>query len=354
MTYATEVETYTLEVDIASGGYKYRNETVLGATPVETPTLLSEAQALAFGDAFFTGEGVDLPGAAYHTGETLYAVEEQVEEEQVEIPEAGILQEQILSRMPLHVSLSYGRVISPVVGVRTALGKLAPTQMALSVVGPGARTKMYLGDGGDVLGAQGGSRDIQPTGAEVTIMDADKAWDLYLADPTIAVVHIPWKWDVISRTAETLSYYEHLHGEGQSELIPVWVFTGDFYAEEELLAEDVLVYVPAAADYLPPEVEIEAPTAGAEFEAGELVTFRGSVVQQGKAPFTYEWFSSHDGFLGSGSTITVPLTPAIAKGNLVSHTISLQVTDVNGQQDTDSIMVVVNAAVYLPVTFRDW
>ena len=81
----------------------------------------------------------------------------------------------------------------------------------------------------------------------------------------------------------------------------------------QLLAEDGLVYVPAAADYLPPEVEIEAPTAGAEFEAGEPVTFSASEVQQGKAPFTYMWSSSHDGVLGSGSTLTVPLTPASLK-----------------------------------------
>jgi hypothetical protein len=84
------------------------------------------------------------------------------------------------------------------------------------------------------------------------------------------------------------------------------------------------------------------------------VTFSGSVVQQGKAPFTYTWSSSHEGFLGRGSTITVPLTPAIHEGSLVSHTISLQVVDANGQADTDSIMVVVKAAVYLPVIIRNW
>ncbi len=348
----TGVETHTLQIDIASGGYKYRKASELWVSPVDPPALPLADEAMLIGDEFFTGEGANLPGAAYRTGDPEVTTEEQVEVEAVTTG-AGVLQEQELSRIPVNLSLSYVRAITAEVGVRTAFG-LRQQAQPLSLVGPGARTKMYLGDMGDILGVQGGSRDIQATGEEVTIMDADKAWDMFLADPTVALAQIPWVADEILKTAETLGYYEQPQLEGQAELIPAWIFTADFYAAGELLAEEVLVYVPAAAEYLPPEVSIEAPTAGAEFKAGELVTFSGSVVQYGKPPFTYEWHSSHDGFLGSGATIAAPLTTLIREGEVVSHTISFQVSDANGQQGTSSKRVFVKAAVYLPIILKGW
>ena len=343
MLETTGVETYTLQIDMATGGYKYRNETELWASPDEAPALPTADEARTIGDEFFTGAGRNLPGAAYHTGEVLAAVEEQVEVEQI-APEAQILEERVLSTTPVLFALSYGRTISATAGTAGG-GSLQPT---LSIVGPGARTKMYLGDLGDVLGAQGGSRDISATGEEVTIMDADKAWDLWIADPTIALAQIPWVADVISKTSETLGYYEHPHQDGQKELIPAWIFTADFYNEGVLLAEGVYVYIPAAAEYLPPDVSIESPEAGDTFNAGVLVTFQGSVLQHGKQPFTYVWSSSYDDLLGTGATITAPLLSAILENDVVSHTISLEVTDANGQKGTDSTTVLVWPTIYLP------
>ncbi|MGQ9601039.1 MAG: hypothetical protein ACUVWZ_16725, partial [Anaerolineae bacterium] len=313
------------------------------------PALPTTDEALVIGQRFFAGAGKNLPGAAYHTGSTLTMVEEQVEVRQVTL-ESGILQEQEISRIPTLFSLSYGRVITPTLGVHTAFG-LRRQNETLSIVGPGARTKMYLGDLGEIVGAQGGSRDVETTG-EVTIMDADKAWDLYLKNPAIALAQVPWVADVISRTAETLGYYEQPHGQGQKELIPAWIFTADFYAGGQLLAGGVLVYVPAAAEYLPPEVVIESPQTGAEFKAGEQVTFLGSVLQYGKPPFTYEWYSSHDGFLGTGASMTAGLSAGVIESTVISHTITLQVTDANRQQGTASIMVRVKPVVILPLLLK--
>jgi hypothetical protein len=347
MVNSSEGMTYTLQVDRASGGYKYRNQSALWATPIETPTLPLGDEAVRIGNEFFTGDGKDLPGAAYRTGETLTQVEEQVEVTKLN-PAAGILAEEEIGRTPINVSLSFGRVIPAQVGVRTEVG-IQQADQDISVVGPGARAKMYLGDLGDILGVQGGSRDIAATGQSVTIMDAEKAWDLFLADPTIAVAEIPWVADEISKTAQTLAYYEYPHAQSQKELIPVWVFTADFYSAGTPLAEDVLVYVPAAAEYLPPEVSIAAPTAGSRFRAGESVTLSGSVVQYGSPPFSYAWSSSQDGPLGNGASLTVPLSGAIKGGEVISQTISLKVTDANGQRGMASVQVSVQPDVYLPV-----
>jgi hypothetical protein len=343
MVSSSEGMTYTLQVDRTSGGYKYRNQSALWSTPIETPTLPLGDEAVRLGNEFFTGAGQNLPGAAYRTGETLTYVEEQVEVTKIN-PAAGILEEEELGRTPINVSVSFGRVIPAQVGLRTEAG-----------IQQAARAKMYLGDLGDILGVQGGSRDIAATGQTVTIMDPEKAWDLYLADPTIAVAEVPWATNVISKTAQTLAYYEYPHSESQKELIPVWVFTANFYTEgepRELLAEGVFVYVPAAEEYLPPEVEIATPATGSEFIAGETVSLSGSVLQYGRPPFTYAWYSTHDGPLGSGASIVVPLSAAIREGEAFSQTFSLKVTDANGQMGTDSVDVFVRPAAFLPAVLK--
>jgi hypothetical protein len=346
------VQTFTVQIDKTTGGYKYRNVSDLFVSPVETPTLLAPQDAMVLADEFFADEGAGLPGAAYHTGDTLTMVEERVES-QVAGPGVGLLEEeQELSRTPVLISLSYGRVVTPEVTINTPLG-VQSAQATISLVGPGARTKMYLGDGGDILGVQGGSRDIQTTGEQVTLMDAATAWDRYLADPSIAIIEIPWIADTISKTGETLAYYEQPHAQGQAELIPSWVFSATFSAEGVVLAEGVAVYVPASDAYWPPEVVIESPTSEAEFEAGQMVSFSGTVSQYGTPPFSYEWRSNYDGFLGNGQAIAAPLTTALAKGNVVTHTITLKVTDANGQLGSASSTVLVRAAAYMPIVVRN-
>jgi hypothetical protein len=347
------VQTFTVQVDKTSGGYKYRDVSELFVSPVETPTLLAPDDAMVLADEFFADEGKDLPGAAYHTGDIrTIAVEERVESL---MPAPGVSvaseEEVEVSRTPVLISLSYGRVVTPEVTINTPLG-MQSVQATISLVGPGARTKMYLGDGGDILGVQGGSRDIINTGEPVSIMDASVAWDKFLSDPSIALATIPYAYDEITRIGETLGYYEFPQFQDQSELIPTWVFSTSMSVGGETLPEGTYVYVPASAEYMPPVVEIETPAADTVFESGEMVSFSGSVLEQGKAPFTYEWSSSHDGFLGNGESLEAPLTAAVAHGSVVSHTITLQVIDANGQQGTDSTMVYVKTGVYLPLVTK--
>jgi hypothetical protein len=119
------------------------------------------------------------------------------------------------------------------------------------------------------------------------------------------------------------------------------------------LDDGVAVYVPASADYLPPVVSIQTPSEGAEFVTGDLVSFTGAVTGQGTPDFEYAWYSSYSGLLGTGPTIQATLTAALLKSDVVSHTITLKVTDANGQQGSDSLMVFVKPAVYLPLVLRN-
>lgn len=55
-------------------------------------------------------------------------------------------------------------------------------------------------------------------------------------------------------------------------------------------------------------------------------------------PATYEWTSSVDGFLGTGSPLPVVLSDAGCE-TIVEHTITLTVTDGDGNSDTDTIVI---------------
>ncbi|MBN1658530.1 MAG: hypothetical protein JXA93_09030 [Anaerolineae bacterium] len=348
MTSSSGPYTFTLQVDKTTGSYKYRNATEMWATPAETPTLPINQMAWRIGDSFFADAGANLPAASYRTGGRLIAYEEQVEALEF-TPDAAVQAEVELSRMPVQVAMSYGRMLEVTAG--TAPGMLPLT---LSMVGPGARTKMYLGDGGQIFGVQGGSRDVIETEVHVAIMTADQAWDMFLADPNIALLPPPFVFDNVVRHEEedTLSYYELPYTQKQTQLVPTWVFSTTFYSQGVVEADGVSMYVPAAAEYLPPEVNIVTPAGGEAFSPGEPVTLSGEVVQHGMAPFTYEWYSSYQGFLGSGETLEVPLWAAIVKGDLTQHTITLHVTDANGQEGSDAVEVSVNASIYLPLVVK--
>jgi len=82
------------------------------------------------------------------------------------------------------------------------------------------------------------------------------------------------------------------------------------------------------------------------------VELKGGVEQNGVPPFQYEWSSSVDGPLGGGEVLTATLTAQVKAGDVLSNTISLQVTDANGQQGGDSVTIVVHR-VYLPLVMRN-
>ena len=125
---------------------------------------------------------------------------------------------------------------------------------------------VYLGDGGDIIGAQGGSRDVQVMGDMVTILDSDLVWDMFLANPDLSIGEIPIVADTITHTIPSFGYYEMPYYVHQDELIPVWEFRSWFLSEMETWsAEDFPIYLPAAAYYLPPQVEILSPADGSTF-----------------------------------------------------------------------------------------
>ncbi|MCO6450765.1 MAG: PKD domain-containing protein [Caldilineales bacterium] len=347
--------TETLQISEASGGYVFQNNAALWSPPPpgEPSALPDENEAAQAAEAYFLANGQSLPGTQYRSDQE--AVTEQATEVTKAAPGllAQIMPERIVQTVGVDVMVSYGRRLD----VLTAAGNV----QEVSVAGPGASTKYYVGQSvgalavsaDEPIGLQGGSRDVALTAKSVDVQTADKAWDAFIDDPQLAVVTIPLDATRLERdpSKDTMAYYEQPHGVSQAELIPVWVFTVDFYNGDELITEDALVYVPVSPDYYPPTVDITSPENDSEVVPGEMLTFSADV-SGGYEPFTYEWSSSRDGVLGTNETVHAALSFSLRseQSEPTAHTITLKVTNANGQVRTDSIVVMVSVPpVYMPL-----
>jgi hypothetical protein len=101
-----------------------------------------------------------------------------------------------------------------------------------------------------------------------------------------------------------------------------------------------VVTVNVGAGY--PTAQILSPADNTVFELGQPVTLEGKGVdpEDGLLPgSSLRWISDRDGVLGTG--LSLPVTLSGSKCDTVLHTITLEVTDKDGNKATHSIVVVV-------------
>jgi hypothetical protein len=335
--------TKTLQVDKINGSFNFRNIGRLWVPPSMPPVLPDPERANAFLSNWFKSNGEGLPGIwQYQLGNGFYEVEQMVEM-QIMQGENGELQEQQVASIPTDVVMTYPRIIPTT--AQTANG---PQQLELPLFGPGGRLKIYLGGMDEIDGLLGGSRDVQNTGEMVNILDPNLIWEMFMADHSLAIPETPWIGDTITFTTVTLGYYENSYLQNQDVLIPVWNFNANYFAKGVLVAENVDVYLPAAEEFMPPQVNIISPNDGATFRAGEPILFEGSA-SGGTPPYSYEWTSSSDGTLGNSLNILSSLGSEVKGGSVFQPTVSLQVTDANGFSATDTIILNINPVYWMPV-----
>jgi hypothetical protein len=326
--------TQTLQVDRVTGSFSYHNLSRLWVPPTVAPTLPNANEAYAFMENWFKNQGEGLPGVWYRDyANWTYDIEEMVDM-YMNPGENGTFYEQEIANTPADGVMTYPRLIPAKAGTVDGL-----QQVDFPVFGPGGRLKIYFGGMEDIIGAQGGSRDVLVSAEQVNILDAPVVWQMFLEDHSLAIPEVPWVADMITYDTAILGYYEMPYMIPQGELIPVWQFMADFYSNGNLLAQDVAVYVPAASEFMPPQVEIVSPVDGALYLAGDLISFEGKVVSGGTPPYTYEWNSSNDGFLGSATTLVSALTSPLKDGTIFPNSISFTVVDANGLSGTATISV---------------
>lgn len=336
--------TQTLQVDRMTGSYNFRNLSRLWVTPVVTPTLPANGREadLLINNWFSQTPAEGLPAAWYRNAGYEYNLEEMVGMYLIKTENGGI-QERETSRMPADVVMTYPRLIT--IPSKTTNGT---QQVDFPLFGPGGRLKVYLGDGGDIIGVQGGSRDFSTTGEYIDTLAASEVWSMFLNDPSLAIPEVPWVADYITYTIATLGYYEMPYIQPQAQFIPVWEYLANFYSGGSLLAENVAVYLPAAVAYLPPQVDILSPANGSTFLAGEPISFEGSVTG-GTPPYIIQWTSSSDGYLGNTLNVAAALGSEFKSYTEFNPTVSFQVTDANGLTSTATISLVIKPIFLLPV-----
>jgi hypothetical protein len=358
-------DTLQLRVDAHSGGFLFQNLGELWNHPEMTRTLPSMeiVPRLALD---FLAKHDNLPGAFGFDPQILPTVVLEGPVEMAPTAGGGVVQ---AAQMPLDYQISYARTLDIGGGQR------------ISVVGPGSRQNVYLGDGSVVIAMKGGWRDVQmmqraTAGVEATtqvtvpIKTAEEAWAEFLANPSISLAKPPLAltYDTTGKPDPTLAYYEQTLSISQTELIPVWLFEADLYTETlappmqvqatdavtALVASDVKIYVPAEADPASvPQATITEPGPGLLVRPGTSLDLAGTATG-GKPPYSYLWSSSKNGILGTGPTLKTPGLLSDVHGNEIQpNQITLLVTDADGQTATDSVDVAVYTSLYLPLVVRN-
>jgi hypothetical protein len=188
----------------------------------------------------------------------------------------------------------------------------------IPVEGPGAKIRVSIGDGGEVIGLHYVWREVQSPQAYPAIAEEE------------ATEILKERLDVEFETLEgELIYYAESECEKQDFLQPYYIFDGTVKIDGE--------EVPISTQSIPattfsPIARIDQPAYDAEFNEGETIQFVASV-SGGESPYVYTWESDIDGVIGTGASFSTDhLSVGKVCEEIVPHDITLEVTDKNGNQ----------------------
>ena len=213
-----------------------------------------------------------------------------------------------------------------------------------SVVGPGAKLKIYLGDQGQVIGAIGGWRQLEET-KEIDVMSEEQARSLVQEyGHKVSLLRLP-PFDSFEIKEATLAYYEdanEVNGGTLTTIVsPNWLFRGTFHTKNSAGADSTAdgdFFLPGAEEYIPPVVTILSPENNSVHSPDQRIEFKAQVLF-GAGGETIRWFSDIDGYLGEGDTIVASLSAGERKGEEVSHSVKAVATDSRGNIGTDVVTV---------------
>ena len=324
-----------LTVDRFQGSFRYHNLKKLWKAPPEQPKLPSSDEGTEIALAFLRGRELLPPDASFYETVAEYQVEVQTKEG----GQGGLVEEEV-RRIGINLQAEFAR----------HLALDSENQIMASVMGPGGKLKVYIGDGGEVIGAHGGWKDVRRVGT-VPVLPQEEALRLFETYGNKITLERTPAYDAFEIKRATLGYYERRFGESQMHLIPAWILDADFFLTPANLPESRsaaaaaepyasgYIYLPASQEFIPLIADILEPADGSTFLVGDMVTFFAQA-DFGVPPHTFRWYSDADGYLGAGQKVGVASLSVVEReGCIVPHTITLVVTDSQGNTASDSIKV---------------
>ena len=262
----------TVELDKDSGIYKYTDLSQLWsdnsvqqamAVSAADANYINNDDAKRIADAFLAQNNL-MPGDAVFyevVSDTVGTLGKNAE-----VSAAGIHAAEI----PAMWQVIYSRKLTVPVVLASGVG----AALEMTIVGPGAKQKVYVPLAGQVnaagllgaapAGVQGGWRSVSPavsaaSGEQImtTIINTATAESLYLAlDKEVTMNSIPLKIKDQAILSSTLAYWENAPGSSQGELIPVYELTVQYTEVDTNAAGQDLFYLPASSQYMRPLARI--------------------------------------------------------------------------------------------------
>ncbi|RIK42409.1 MAG: hypothetical protein DCC55_08910 [Chloroflexi bacterium] len=383
----------TLELDKNSGMYTYADQQQLWteaqaeaalAVTAASPNFVHQDDARRIADNFLRQNGLIDPGSVFNQviSDTISS---QLDAGTITPEAAGADGIEQTDESALLWNVIYSRRLTA--GIVTAAGV---EQVEFSVVGPGAKQKVYVPVTADEvdaagllqatpIGMQGGWREVQSevnaaTGQllMVDIRPEAELRALYEALPNrVPLNDLPLDVEDRQILSSTVAYWEEAPGVSQAELVPVYEFLVQMKERNSGDTIEEYVYVPASEIYMRPYAEIVSVAPTTTVEAGDTVTLTAADASQtlqelGAADFDfalgtgadgdylYDWFlgtvddANH---IGSGRTFSF-VAPANPDGRTSTLVIHLRVTNAdspNTQTATANTVITVNPSVFLPL-----
>jgi hypothetical protein len=389
---STSVASRTLELDQSSGMYTYADQQQLWtqeqaeaalAVTAASPNYVNQDDARRIADNFLRQNGLFDPGAVFNhvISDTISTQLDTGGVTPEAASAAGIEQ---TDESALLWNVIYSRRLQA--GIVTAAGV---EQVEFSVVGPGAKQKVYVPVTGEVnaagllqatpIGMQGGWREVQSevnaaTGQllMVDIRPEEELRALYNALPNrVPLNDLPLDVEDRQIISSTVAYWEESIGVSQAELVPVYEFLVRMKERNTGNLIDEYVYVPASELYMRPYAEIVTVAPTTTVEAGDTLTLTAADASKtlrelGAADFDfalgtgadgdylYDWFvdSVDDANkIGSGRTIqfVAPTNPDGRASTLVIHLRVTNADSPNTQTATANVLISVNPSLFLPM-----
>jgi len=308
-----------LIVNTHSGGVMYINKAKAYIEPDTLPVTMPP-NPISIADGFLAGHGVNPMDSVVYRAINICA------------EDANDGSRNVTSRVPFQTLVEYQRQLE-------SMGSYYP------VVGPGGKISVLMDSNGEVIMYMKSCRELEMTGeVELAYRAQDAVNDFHGLGPDALLpdYKLPAGCNRIKIDNVSLGYYENDFVTYQASVLPVYIF--DVTCETDKGAVRSQLYMSAMRD--PMDVDIQSPMPDTQVNYGDPVTFVGTVLSGGTAPYSYRWESDVNGLLSTEYEFTTSSLSVNYQSNGEScerlpHAISFTVTDDYGFEATEYINVTV-------------